>query len=179
VADHIKSRQDSGGSGALAALCLQPFDAEAAVAAREQGMPVWPWTAWAGRQDSSWWWKEALLASGPEVQEADARRAVALRPYFAPGWYWLGLKLAQDGGAQRGEADQDMAQALSLEPNFCRVLAWQADEAIAKGDKAGAQRLIQRVWSARALTSGSPDEYTAYIQSADPDWLGSHRIFTR
>jgi len=182
LADHIKLKRNSGaagGTGALAVLCSQPFDAEAAMAAREQGMPVWPWTAWAGRQDPSWWWTEALLAGDPSAQEADARRAVALRPYFAPGWYWLGLKLGQEGGAKRGEADQDMVQALSLEPNFCRVLAWQADEALARGDKAGAQRLIQRVWSVRALTCDSPDEYTAYIQSVDPAWLEHHRIFTR
>jgi Tfp pilus assembly protein PilF len=89
----------------------------------------------------------------------------------------LGLMLAQDGKA--AEAAQEMAQALSLEPNFCAVLAWQADQAQAKGDKAGAQMLTKRVFSARALKADSPDGYTAYIQSVDPAWLARHHLFTR
>lgn len=155
---------------ALAAISLQPLDS--GLSAADWDVPQWPWAAWAGRQDPAWWWTEGARSEDPAVQESDGRHAVALMPYFAPLRYMLGLRLAQDGNS--AEAAQDMAQALSLEPNFCSVLAWQADQALARGDKAGAQKLVNRVLAARALKADSPDGYTAYIQSVDPAWLASH-----
>ncbi|HTB22032.1 MAG TPA: O-antigen ligase family protein [bacterium] len=182
LAERFRKDQASGhadGRQALTAICFQPLDAGLAVSARDQGVEAWPWSAWAGRRDPVWWWGEALRSTLPAEQAADARQAVALRPYFAPGWYWLGLKLAQNKDA--AGASQAMGQALSLEPNFCRVLAWEADQDEARGETAEARDLARKVFAVHSMRVSSPDPYTSYIQSVDPDWLKRQapKIFTR
>ena len=164
---YIKDQKARAGTAteAWAALCLQPFDAGIADTAQRQGLAPWPWTAWAGRANPSWWWDQAVLTSGGAMQEADALHATSLRPYFAPGWYWLGLKQVQNG--EPTQAARSMAEALRLEPNFCRVLAWEASMASAHGDKIGQRRLLRRIESVEAMKPYTVDDYVRYIQTVD------------
>jgi O-antigen ligase len=159
---------------ARTALWLQPLDAGLAATVQESGAWVPPWSAWAGREQPAWWWhaaSRAAAAGDRALQERDARQAIALRPYFAPGYYWLGSQLDQWG--RRGEAAALMDQALALEPNFSRVLAWQADRAAEAGNKALARALVRKVRAIQTLrmADGRYDDYTLYIQKADAAWL--------
>lgn len=173
-------RQHAGTGGsveALAAVFGQPLNADLAAAAEDTGCPPPPWSAWAGRRDAAWAWHEAARADAAgdrAAQESAARRAIGLRPWFAPGYFWLAVKL--DSWGRTPDAVELMDRALQLEPNFSRALAWEADLAVRQGKTALAKDLEARIRMVQGLSmaEGKPDPYTAYIQGVDPAWLAAH-----
>ncbi len=159
------------------ALWSQPLDGAVAARAQDQGLGTWPWSAWSGRMDPGVWWRAALRARArgetPEAED-DAKRAVELSPYSAPGWFWLGQLLALDG--KGAAATACMRHAVGLEPHFCRALAWLADQARAQGRPAQAARLYAAIRQSRSLTQDTAawDPYSRYLVSLDPAWIRAH-----
>jgi hypothetical protein len=152
---------------------LQPFDGLVEARRVEAGLSTWPWADWAGRSLSEWHWAMARSRAGDldaSRRMQAAERAVQERPFWAPGYYWLGLAQVESGwpGAERS-----MERALALEPRFSRVLAWQAEQRLKAGGRAAALGLVERIRAIQSLKMASEDldPYSRYIQEVDPSWL--------
>jgi len=162
---------------------IQPLDGEAAAWRQDQGRPGWAWDAWAGRDEPAWWWSssaKAGLAGDAALGLAGTRRALDLKPYDAPGWFLLGLRLQSQG--QRTGALFAIQQSLKLEPNYCRALAWCCDDALAKHDKPRALKYFRALLKASTLKMGDDvlDDYSRGLQTVDPNWVQAHgKIFGR
>ena len=152
---------------------LLPLDAQLAAGRLEAGEAVLPWSAWAGRGSDKWWWSVARqFAHAKDLGNAlaAAKTAVALRPYYAPGWFWLAELQQQLGDA--AAADASLGKAVQLEPNFCQAWAFIVEKALQRNDLAMAREGWQRIKASQALRAGEGlDAYTRYIQALDPKWL--------
>lgn len=159
------------------ALWLQPADAQAAIRAEQAGLVSLPWSDAIGARLAEWqFWRAAVAAQHGDFGLAliRAQRGTTLRPYWAPGWFFLAQYQTQ-GGQGGAAVAAAMDQALSLEPNFARVWAWRCDQAIARHDRPEARRCFARVEQIQTLKiqRESPDPYSLFIQSIPADWLRS------
>jgi O-antigen ligase len=173
-----ESRKRDLGAISYAGQCLQPLDAAHLAQQLGRGYTLWPWAAWAGRNDAEWLSAQAYVTAelGGDAVAAMAleQRAALARPYWAPGWFKLAERQSI-AGRPEAEVGASIARALALEPNFARALAWRCDQALAQGHRAEAQslyRLIQHIQTLR-YTQEEPDAYSLFIQSIPADWMRS------
>lgn len=159
-----------------AALWLQPADAQAALRAEQAGLASLPWSDAMGATLAEWqFWRAAVAAQQGDfgLAVSRAQRGSQLRPYWAPGWFFLAQYQAQAGQSAAVAAAMD--QAADLEPNFARVWAWRCDQALARQDRPEALRCLNKVEQIQTLKiqRESPDPYSLFIQSIPADWLKS------
>lgn len=154
----------------LALKILQPLDAElAAWSPAGKGFGGLRMD-WAGRYDPVWQESEASRKgqSGDIEGGLEAtRRAVALRPFYAP--YLMLLASRYEASGRLDEARESVQRALDLEPNFSRALVWRYLHA-KEADKKGLLIRLLEVQKLHVLYEVE-DPYTSYIKQVDRTWL--------
>jgi hypothetical protein len=156
---------------------LAPFDGELAAWRLDAGLEVRPWDRWTARAEPAWWWSQSARSGQAGDGLAgiqDTRRALALRPFDAQGWFMLALQCQSLG--RLDEADAAVAHSLQLEPNYCRALAWSCDRAWALGDHAGARVFYQGILRSQRLVvvQDQVDDLSLALQRTDQAWLNGH-----